>query len=62
VNHSARSKRENELVADDECDDLNDEERRALHEALSASWKSAEAGRLRAASAILEELRQRQHR
>ena len=48
-----------ELVADDEGDDLTDEERRALHEALSASWKSAEAGRLRPASAILDELRQR---
>lgn len=27
-----------ELVADDERDDLTDEERRDLHEALSASW------------------------
>jgi hypothetical protein len=48
-----------ELVADDEGDDLTDEERRALHETLSASWTSAEAGRLRPASAILDELRQR---
>ena len=48
-----------DLVADDEGDDLTDEERRALHEALSATWKSAEAGRLRTASAILDELRQR---
>ena len=48
-----------DLVADDEGDDLTDEERRALHEALDASWKSAEAGRLRPASAILNELRQR---
>jgi hypothetical protein len=47
-----------DLVADDEGDDLSDEERRALHEALSA-WKSAEAGRLRPASAILDELRHR---
>jgi hypothetical protein len=31
-----------DLVADDEGDDLTDEERRALHEALSASSKSAE--------------------
>jgi hypothetical protein len=46
-------------VADDKDDDLTDEERRALHEALSASWKSAEAGHLRPASAILNELRQR---
>ena len=48
-----------DLVADDEGDDLTDEERRALHEALSASWESAEAGRLRPASEILDELRQR---
>jgi len=33
-----------DLVADDEDDDLTDEERRALHEALSASWQSTEAG------------------
>jgi hypothetical protein len=45
------------LVADDEGDDLTDQERRALHEALSASWKSSETGRLRPASAILDELR-----
>ncbi len=47
------------LVADDEDDDLTDEERHALHEALSASWTSAEAGHLRPASEILNELRQR---
>ncbi len=47
------------LVADDEGDDLTDDERRSLHEALSASSKSAEAGRLRPASAILKELRKR---
>ena len=48
-----------DLVADDEGDDLTDDERRELHEALSASWDSAEVGRLRPASAILDELRQR---
>lgn len=48
-----------DLVADDEGDDLTDEERRALHETLSASWKSAEAGRLRPASALLDELRKK---
>ena len=48
-----------DLVADDQGDDLSDEERRALHEALSTSSKSAEAGHLRPASAILDELRQR---
>lgn len=47
-----------DLVADDEDDDLTDDERRVLHEALSASWKSAEMGHLRPASAILDELRQ----
>jgi len=31
-----------------------------MHEALSASWKSAEAGSLRPAEEILEELRRRQ--
>ena len=46
-----------ELVADDEGDDLTEDERRALHAALSASWTSAEAGRLRPAAAILDELR-----
>lgn len=48
-----------DLVADDEGDDLTDHERQALHEALSASSKSAEAGRLRPASEILSELRKR---
>ena len=48
-----------DLVADDDGDDLSDEERRALHEALTTSWKSAEAGRLRPAAALLDELRQR---
>jgi hypothetical protein len=47
------------LVLDDEGDDLTEDERRALHEAVSASWESAEAGRLRPASAIVDELRQR---
>jgi hypothetical protein len=48
-----------DLVADDEGDDLTSEERRALHEALSASWTSAQAGDLRPSSAILDELRRR---
>ena len=46
-------------VADDEDDDLTEEERLALHDARSASWKSAEAGGLRPSSAILNEFRQR---
>lgn len=48
-----------DLVADDEGDDLTDDERLALHEALSSSWQSAETGRLRPASEILDELRRR---
>ncbi len=46
-----------DLVVDDEGDDLTEAERHALHEALSASWNSAEAGRLRPASEVLAELR-----
>ena len=48
-----------DLVADDEGDDLTDDERRALHDALSASWESAEAGQVRPASTVLDELRRR---
>lgn len=48
-----------DLVADDEGDDLTVQERQALHEALSASSKSAEAGRLRPAAEILSALRKR---
>jgi hypothetical protein len=48
-----------DLVGDDEGDDLTEEGRRALHETLSASWKSAEAGRVRPSSEILDELRRR---
>ncbi len=48
-----------DLVADDESDDLTEEERRALHEALFASSQSVEAGRLRPAQEVLDELRRR---
>lgn len=48
-----------DLVADDEGDTLSAEERLALHDALSVSWASAEAGRLRPASEIVDELRRR---
>jgi len=44
---------------DDKSADLSDEGRRALHEALSASWKSAGTSRARPASAILDKLRAR---
>jgi len=42
-----------------EGDALTSEERRALHEALLASWTSAEAGRLRPTAEILDALRRR---
>lgn len=48
-----------DLVADDGGDDLSEAERRALHEALAASWSSAKAGRVRPAAAIVDELRRR---
>ena len=48
-----------DLVADDEGDDLTNDERSALHDALSSSWRSAESGRLRPAAEILDKLRQR---
>lgn len=48
-----------ELVADDQGDDLTEEERRALHVALTTSLASAEAGRRRPASEMIAELHQR---
>jgi N-methylhydantoinase A len=49
----------NLILARREDDGLTADERGALHDALSASWQSAEAGRLRPASDILDELRPR---
>lgn len=48
-----------DLVADDEGDTLTDEERRALHAALAQSWESAQDGKVRPASEIVDELRAR---
>jgi hypothetical protein len=48
-----------DLVADDEGDDLSDADRKALHDTLTRSWGSLEAGRIRTASAIIDELRAR---
>ena len=45
-----------ELTVADEGDDLSDEERAALHEALQASWKSAQAGELKPARDLLDKL------
>ena len=49
-----------DLVLDDEGDDLTDEQREALHQALTRSWDSADKGAIRPASAIIDELRARQ--
>ena len=46
-------------AVDHESDDLTADERSALHEVLFASWLSAEAGQLRPASGILDELRKK---
>ena len=48
-----------DLVLDDEGDSLSDQEREALHAALTRSSESVDAGRVRPASAITGELRAR---
>ena len=48
-----------ELAADDEVDDLNATERRALHDAISGAWASAKCGRVRPAQLVIDELRRR---
>ena len=45
-----------DLVVDDEGDDLTEHERQALHETLSRSWTFAQAGKLRPAAAIIDEI------
>ena len=49
-----------DLVVDDERDDLTEPERQALHETLSRSWTSAQAGELRPAAEIIDELRRKE--
>lgn len=46
-----------DLVMDDEGDDLTEEERARLDAALSKSVSSAEAGRMRRAGDVLDDLR-----
>ena len=48
-----------DLVVDDEGDELDDAERRALHAALERSLKQAAAGQTRPVSEILDEIRRR---
>lgn len=46
-----------DLAVADVGDELDDEERSALHAALAESWVSAQAGRTRPATALLRKLR-----
>ena len=48
-----------DLVVDDEGDNLDDDERSALHADLAAAWESVRQGRVRPAADILNELRSR---
>jgi hypothetical protein len=48
-----------DLVVDDEGDELDEEERKALHAAIDESLRQAAAGQTRPASEIIEELRRR---
>lgn len=48
-----------DLVFDDEGDDLSVSERRALHAKMARSWEAAQAGNLRPASEIIDEIRKR---
>lgn len=48
-----------ELVVAEADDDLDEEERAALHAALDQGWASAQAGRTRPAEALIAELRSR---
>ena len=46
-----------ELVMDDEGDDLDEEERKALHAAIDKAWEQVKAGRTRPAESLIDELR-----
>lgn len=45
-----------DLVVDDEGDDLEDDERAALHAKLDASWKAAQAGNVKPVGDLLQRL------
>jgi hypothetical protein len=47
------------LVIDDEGDDLSEDDRRELNEAISNAWESVKAGRTHSAEEVLGTLRQR---
>ena len=49
-----------DLEVADAADELDDDEREALHAALDRSWASAQAGTARPAEEILQKLKTRQ--
>ena len=46
-----------DLVIDDEGDNLSDEERAALHDALERSWQAAKRGEVVPADEVIKKLR-----
>jgi hypothetical protein len=48
-----------DLVVDDEGDDLDEEERAELDDAISRAWASVQAGRGRSGEEVLASLRKR---
>jgi hypothetical protein len=48
-----------DLVLDDEGDELDEEERRALNSAIAKAWESAKAGELRTAQEVIDQIRAR---
>jgi len=48
-----------DLTVVDDGDELDEEERMALHAALASSWASAQAGKTRPAEEILQKLKER---
>jgi hypothetical protein len=48
-----------DLVVDDEGDDLTNEERQALNDAIQRAWDSARVGKVKPAKVIMDVLRSR---
>lgn len=48
-----------DLILDDEGDDLDDAERRALNSAISKAWRSAKAGEIQPAEDVIREIKTR---
>jgi len=48
-----------DLVADDEGDDLDDDDRKALHESIANAWTAVQSGQGRSATEVLLNLQRR---